>query len=117
MNPPEPSAGGRGDDGHGAKHAHRAGLRFLRTRLARGEKVTAEDFDAMIAYARKVLKDEGATERDQNAAARLILELDRTTVDVAKAVDAVDAPPESTVNHQVKLYEGFDPAKVGKGGG
>mgnify|MGYP000913860616 CR=1 FL=1 len=107
-------AGGGGDE---RKHKHRGGLRHMRERLSWGGKVTGEDYDRMLRYAREVLESATATARDKRAASDLLVSLERIFIDVAKAVDDVDAPKEQTVNQHIKYYEGFDPRTVGEGPG
>ena len=95
----------------------RSGLNYLRRRLAAGDKVVSADYERIMLHARTVIDSPTCSERDKTAAAKLILEMERQTVDVAKLVDEVDAPRDVNVNHTVKAYEGFDPSKVGGAGG
>ena len=112
-----PSQPGGAEGGKPLHTGARSGLNYLRRRLKVGDKVLGEDYDRILKHARTVLESPQCSDRDKIAASKLIFEMERQTLDVAKLVDEVDAPRDVNVNHTVKAYEGFDPTKVGGAGG
>lgn len=92
----------------------RSALRVLTRRLEQREKIDESELDANIRFAKAVRDDETCDARSRLRAAEFIQKVADQALEIAKHLDDKERASKHEVDVVPKLYEGFDPAQVGK---